>query len=202
MTKDGPLSAEERKAQIVAKATCLFAKKGFDGTTSAALARACGVSEALIYKLFASKQGLYAAIIAHKLTTWEPLEVDLDTPDGLEAVFSRLALQVFAQVDRDPDFIRLLYYSELQESEVARQFQEARAPGALKSLGDYLRRRMERGELRADLDPSLVAAQFFTLCWHYAIGAKVWQKAVVYPQASDEVVVGTIAGLFAKGLRA
>lgn len=195
-------SADERKAQIVAAATCLFARGGFAGTTSAALAKACGVSEALIYKLFTSKKGLYEAIIAHKLTTFPPLEVDPETLETEEQVLTRLAERIFAQVSADPDFVRLLYYCELQESAVARLFQEARGPGALDSLAGYLRRQAGRGVLRSDLDPRLVAANFFCLTWQSAVSLKVFQRDAVYPHVSDEAATATIVSIFARGLRA
>ena len=40
----------------------VFAEKGFDGTTTRELAKAAGVSEALLYKHFPSKESLYAAM--------------------------------------------------------------------------------------------------------------------------------------------
>src|SRR2546430_12777737 len=56
------LSAEERREAIVKAALPLFARKGFANTTTRELAEAAGVSEALIYKHFPSKESLYAAI--------------------------------------------------------------------------------------------------------------------------------------------
>lgn len=53
------ISAEERKAAIIVAAMELFARKGFSGTTTKDLARAAGVSEALIFSHFPSKEDLY-----------------------------------------------------------------------------------------------------------------------------------------------
>lgn len=41
----------------------MFAEKGFDGTTTRELAKAAGVSEALLYKHFPSKESLYTAML-------------------------------------------------------------------------------------------------------------------------------------------
>src|SRR5512145_1390492 len=57
------LSAEERKEAIVEAVRDVFAEKGFDGTTTRELAKAAGVSEALLYKHFPSKESLYAAML-------------------------------------------------------------------------------------------------------------------------------------------
>src|ERR1041384_2772750 len=57
------LPSSERRQAIVDSVTGVFAEKGFHGTTTRELARAAGVSEALIYKHFPSKESLYAAML-------------------------------------------------------------------------------------------------------------------------------------------
>jgi AcrR family transcriptional regulator len=56
------LSGDQRKASIVQAVRHLFANKGFKGTTTRAMAAAAGVSEALLYRHFPTKQALFAAI--------------------------------------------------------------------------------------------------------------------------------------------
>ena len=63
MRNNGRLSAEERRHSIVDAVREVFAEKGFDGTTTRELAKAAGVSEALLYKHFPSKESLYAAML-------------------------------------------------------------------------------------------------------------------------------------------
>jgi AcrR family transcriptional regulator len=57
------LAAVERRRNIVNAVRDVFADKGFDGTTTRALAQAAGVSEALLYRYFPSKESLYAAML-------------------------------------------------------------------------------------------------------------------------------------------
>jgi AcrR family transcriptional regulator len=57
------LDADERRKAIVAAAVPLFARKGFTGTTTRELAEAAGISEALLFKHFPSKQLLYREIM-------------------------------------------------------------------------------------------------------------------------------------------
>ena len=45
---------------------CLFARNGFSGTTTREIARAAGVNEAIIFRFFPHKDGLYAAILERK----------------------------------------------------------------------------------------------------------------------------------------
>ncbi len=63
MSQNGRLSAEERRQAIADAVRGVFADKGFDGTTTRELAKAAGVSEALLYKHFPSKESLYAAML-------------------------------------------------------------------------------------------------------------------------------------------
>ena len=56
------LDSDERRKAIVRAAVPLFARKGFAGTTTRELAEAAGISEALLFKHFPSKQSLYREI--------------------------------------------------------------------------------------------------------------------------------------------
>lgn len=57
------LPSRQRRDAIVGAVKGAFAEKGFDGTTTRELARAAGVSEALLYRYFPSKDSLYAAML-------------------------------------------------------------------------------------------------------------------------------------------
>jgi AcrR family transcriptional regulator len=60
----GRLDNDERRKAIVTAAVPLFARNGFAGTTTRELAAAAGVSEALLFRHFPSKQSLYREILA------------------------------------------------------------------------------------------------------------------------------------------
>ena len=57
------LDSDERRKAIVEAAVPLFARKGFAGTTTRELAEAAGISEALLFRHFPSKQSLYQEIL-------------------------------------------------------------------------------------------------------------------------------------------
>src|SRR5215217_7032309 len=58
------LTAEERRTAILDAALSAFSKKGYHPTSIDDIAGEAGVSKALIYEHFASKQELYANLIA------------------------------------------------------------------------------------------------------------------------------------------
>src|SRR4051794_12414632 len=60
------MTGEDRRHQILEVAIDLFSKRGFGGTTTKQIAEAAQVSEAIIFRHFATKQDLYAAILDFK----------------------------------------------------------------------------------------------------------------------------------------
>ena len=56
------LSAEERREQLISAATREFAELGYEGASTAAIARRAGISQPYIYALFPSKQELFIAV--------------------------------------------------------------------------------------------------------------------------------------------
>src|SRR5918992_1372237 len=61
----GRMAGEERRQQIVRIAMKLFSQRGFRGTTTKEIAQAAGISEAIIFRHFATKDELYSAILDH-----------------------------------------------------------------------------------------------------------------------------------------
>src|SRR5271169_4739760 len=57
------LSSEARRSAIIQAVRRVFAEKGFHGTTTRELARAAGVSEALLFRHFPNKEALFTAML-------------------------------------------------------------------------------------------------------------------------------------------
>jgi len=57
------MSCEERKCRILAAVRKIFSRQGLEGTTTRELAKEAGVSEALLYKHYPSKEALYKAML-------------------------------------------------------------------------------------------------------------------------------------------
>lgn len=58
---------DRRKENIVAKASVLFAHRGFLGTSVSDLAAACSTSKALVYHYFGSKEDILYAVMSNHL---------------------------------------------------------------------------------------------------------------------------------------
>src|SRR4029077_17964782 len=58
------MSKDQRRAAILHSVKRVFAEKGFDRTTTRELADAAGVSEALLFKHFPTKEALFNAMLS------------------------------------------------------------------------------------------------------------------------------------------
>lgn len=89
------LAADDRREAILRSARRAFARNGFRGASTAAIAAGAGCSEPLLYKLYASKQALFAAVLRHateemSCTVIELLEGTDDAVAALTSIASRL----------------------------------------------------------------------------------------------------------------
>src|SRR3954466_5142629 len=78
------LKAPQRREQLMEVATKLFARNGYEATTTAAIALAAGVTEPILYRHFKSKQELFVAIVKsvsnQTMKSWESIVAGVDDP--------------------------------------------------------------------------------------------------------------------------
>jgi len=129
------LSAVERRASIIAVAKILFADKGYHGVSVDEIARRLGVSPAILYQHFDSKQTLYDSVVTEMADQRETyIEVVLNGPDDFASILLRMS-QVFADsVERDPDLLRMEMQSALENESHSQQIFINR----WKDLTDYI----------------------------------------------------------------
>ena len=69
------MHGEDRRKQLLGIAIETFAQKGFGGTKTKDIAAAAGISEAILFRHFASKEDLYHAILDSRETPKAPVSV-------------------------------------------------------------------------------------------------------------------------------
>jgi AcrR family transcriptional regulator len=174
------MAAEERRQQILRVAVNLFAQHGFRGTTTKEIANAAGVSEAIIFRHFATKQELYSAILDDCMGTSsaQPCEgigeALLSNDDRV--VFETIALEILNFHDENPEFQRLLMHSALEGHELAQMFWDQGIMRTYEFLGGYVRRRQSEGAFR-DLDPMIIVRSFLGMIIHHSINNNLWDKS-------------------------
>jgi len=156
------MSAEDRKLQILRVAVSLFSQRGFGGTTTKEIAQAAGVSEAMVFRHFATKQELYSEILDHKACSGDSMNPEQMVAEALKqkddrAVFERLALGALDHHECDPEFQRLLLHSALEGHELAEMFFEKFIRRVYELLGGYITERQRDGAM-VKVDPAIVDA--------------------------------------------
>ncbi len=149
-----PRRAAARQA-IVHATAALLAEHGFRATTMDAIAARAGVAKNTIYRRWSSKEELVTDALA------ELTAPQLETSEGADA-YARLLDRAgnSARTFADPVVGRILpdLLGELQRnSAFAVLFAERILKPRRQAVVDDIRREMERGELRPDLDPDHVA---------------------------------------------
>jgi AcrR family transcriptional regulator len=117
------LPASDRRTQILAAALEVFAEQGFHGTRTRELAQRAGVSEALVFQHFPTKESLIRAIIdqvgfRQRLRELEEAAEHLSPREGLIT----LAEGVLANLRENPGIFRVVFFGVLETPELAGRF--------------------------------------------------------------------------------
>lgn len=146
------LSAEDREKMIVEGAIKYFATYGFDGETRS-LARSIGVSQALIFHYFPTKDALIDRVyndvfIRRWKDAWADVIGDRARPlrDRLKAFYR----DYFATAD-SPDWIRITLFSALRDIDINARYHQRVRDRIIGRIADELRFSLGMGAVDPDL---------------------------------------------------
>lgn len=152
----GPrMSNPERKAAILAAVRPLLAEKGVHGVTTRDLAEAAGVSQALLFRHFPSKEALYAeaqvTALDDEIQRAQILLALPDTTGTLVFLTGMLLAQITqGQVPggKDPQFRRMILTSLMEGGDFARQALQGMPSRMNRKLADCLEAAVRAGDAR------------------------------------------------------
>jgi len=201
--KSGKLSAEERREKTLKSVAEEFAENGFEGTRMVDLAEAADISEAMLVKLYESKENLYSELIQQKIdqTPGTPFpEEELEDGSPSE-VLLQLAMELVRRCEEDQTFLRLLYYSALEDNELSDMFYEERIRTFQGQVSSYMREQVEQGTFR-DVDPDQAATGFMGMVSHVLCMKHIFQFPLPTGEDIDEDLMKTFVDVFLEGVRA
>lgn len=202
------MPADLRREQILQTAVNLFSQRGFKGTTTKEIAKAAGVSEAIIFRHFATKDELYGAILHSKSCQdglhrfpWEGNEVlqtaIRDRDDY--AVFYNIALQAMNNHQNDEGFMRLLFYSALEEHQLADRFFGEFVSQVYGFIGEYISDRQKEGAMR-EVEPRIVVRAFLGMLIHHSLNNILWDKERRLLDITNEEAARNFAQIILRGV--
>lgn len=199
------MAGEERREQILRVAVSLFSNHGFRGTTTKEIAQAAGVSEAMVFRHFATKEELYAALLDHKACSgsgsFEPEDMASEAIKHKDdrGVFESLALGALNHHDEDPEFQRLLLYSALEKHKLAEMFFDGFVRKVYDFLGGYIRERQREGAL-LEMDPAIVVRGFIGMVMHHSLNNNLWDPKHRLLNISNEAAAKYFTDILLNGI--
>tara|TARA_A100001037_G_scaffold306531_1_gene352385 strand:- start:235 stop:873 length:639 start_codon:yes stop_codon:yes gene_type:complete len=197
------LSCSERRNQIIQVAMNLFASLGFKGTTTRAIASAAGVSEAIIFRHFRTKEDLYDAIITTSIEQRTEIWSN-EAPDALDAdlptLMSAYAQSFVRQHREDQTFIRLMLYSSLQDHKFRQRFLESSELSPLiKKIREKIQSGVDSGDFLS-VDPQLTTMSLFFSLLQYCLSRFVGSSELP-TQEADDAYVDNLIRLYTNSLQ-
>jgi AcrR family transcriptional regulator len=114
------MTAEERRADVLRAAVPVFAKGGFHGTSTEDVARAAGISQPYLFRLFPTKKALFLALVEQGFRRVREAFIaavgDLTGEDAMHAMGQRYGELLD---DRDDLMLQLHFYGACDDAEIA-----------------------------------------------------------------------------------
>ncbi len=179
----------------------LFSRKGFDGATTKEIARAAGVTEAIIFRHFPSKLALYAAVIddhhasgqfAECMAEWKAA-MDLDDDEGL---IRSMIGRILESHHCDARMHRLMLFAALEGHEAGLAHNRQIVAPIAEMLLAYVKRRQAEGAL-IGCDAGSVIAAVVGIAKHYGMMTEMFgfQTTVPNQQVVEDFVRILMSGL-------
>jgi AcrR family transcriptional regulator len=174
--------ARDRRLQITQAAMELFARQGFEGTTTRQIAQRARVNEAIIFRHFPTKEDLYWSIIDEQSAAgaWKQnLERQLRSGAEDREVFAGIAEEILVRRAKDSNLSRLLLFSALENQRRSQRFFQTHVATYYELIADYIRKRINDGAFRS-VNPLLAARGFVGMVVYHSqiqeiYGAKRYQ---------------------------
>jgi AcrR family transcriptional regulator len=191
-----------RRRQILETALRLFARQGFDGTSTRQIAQEAGIAEGLIFHYFPTKEHLLTAMLeTHHSYRGEMrgLLEDAGCKPAAE-VLHQLGTESLARFRREAEITLVMFSTAQTNPKVGAILRRLIAEEGVAGLSAYLRTRIEAGELRADLPVESSALMFFSslvifFFLHHSLPDEQWNERAA-------AFVSDLAATWLEGARA
>lgn len=183
------LSSNERRRQLIRGAVGLFSRHGFSGARTKDIASACGVSEAILFRHFATKEDLYRAILDEQqqdsgAEAWLNQMRELAARRDDAALVRCLIAQILKSFRENTPFHRLLLFAWLDGHALADLFHQRQGWPTFEFLREYFEQRQKEGAFRK-CDSAAAVLFLISVAVHYAMSKYLFDLGL--PASDDEV---------------
>ncbi len=185
-----PMTTEQPPIQdrILDAARKLFLSQGYNGSNLRDIAREANVSMGGIYHHFESKEDIYKALLGTYSPTAALQQIvkkfqDPSFPENL----ADIGVAIFAIARENRDYFKLMYIDVLEfQSKNVRPLIQAFRDGFTQISEALLKRRMEAGELHADVHPAVMMRSMFDLFLYFVLEEVMLEQSLAEDLAMDD----------------
>jgi AcrR family transcriptional regulator len=197
------VTAQDRKEQILDVAFALFARKGYQGTTTREIAARARMNEAILFRHYPSKEELYWAVIDERCTRSrrrETLQATVDLQASDHEIFRVIAEDILRRTKEDKTRTRLLLFSGLENHRLANRFFKTYVTSYYKILAEHIEKRIEQGAFRR-VDPLIAARGFMGMLFYHNLVQEIFGGGM-YQSFDPATVSAELTDIWLRGVLA
>jgi TetR/AcrR family transcriptional regulator len=172
------MPASDRRSQILEVALNVFSKKGLNGATTKEIAVAAGVTEALIFRHFPTKQALYQAVLesevgGERFHRWLAAARECMARNDDAGLFRAIATAIIESYAGDARIERVMLFAALEGNEQGLAHHRSFSLNIYELLRSYLEKRQREGAL-AGYHPGTILTAIAGMAQHYAMATEMF----------------------------
>jgi AcrR family transcriptional regulator len=188
--RNTPQTEEDTRTKILQAALQLFARQGYDGTTTKDLAKSAGVAEGTLFRHFANKK---AILIEVATAGWIDILTDLLTElseMGSYKAVSQVMKRRMLHMRKNSDLMRVCFVEAQYHPELRESIQAEVITKMTEVAEAFFETAMEKGIYR-QMNPKIVAQVFLGI---FAI-AGFSEQTIIDPNASPKAMQEMAEGI-------
>ncbi|HZK56453.1 MAG TPA: TetR/AcrR family transcriptional regulator [Desulfosporosinus sp.] len=190
-------TVEQRRQGILEASLRIFAKKGYNGSTTAEIARAAGVAEGTIFRHFATKKDLLIAVLEPKVLNGL---IQLDKEHGDDTpidFFRRFLMNRLELLNENDSLVRFMFAEAQYHVEVREALFKGILGQGISIIRPWFDKGVEQGDFR-DLPFLPTMRSFMGMVMFYGLFGQVMLG--ISPEKTVEEVAGNILDIFLHGV--
>ncbi|AJY75369.1 TetR/AcrR family transcriptional regulator [Paenibacillus beijingensis] len=167
----------ETRERIIYEARKLFAEKGFNGTTTAEIAKQVGVTDAALYKHFKGKQDLFIVCILPVIEAGlESTMPEVENAKDLKSLIRIMMRNRINMIYENLDSFNILYSESLHQPKLAEMFMERFFLTRLEKVRQKMIEFVESGEIASIPSRLILGLGMTSAIWAILNGLKYYQE--------------------------
>ena len=201
IVKQKRMKRDQRRVQLIQTSAELFARDGFESTTTKGIADAAGITEAVIYQHFKTKDELYDAAVEFYIEKVEELLREssaLEQPD-LSSMLKTLCVGWMYFAEDNANFTRMMLYSGLQGHQFSCRFFNAISLPIMNAVRERIEKGQREGWVRENVMPMASTKAIMGAMVSFNL-ARVIHRVDVFCEMKIEEYVENAIDIFIRGI--